>query len=155
MILPPIVEARGALQCEPDRTSNGPQDADNLMPVTGRLRMVDRHEVEDLANAILRHEARYEDCRGREVELLCNGLVCGADSEVSPAIPIQQRGKDARGVETGRAEPVDHPVRVDERGGLQVSDEPVVGDRGIFFLARGRNPRLCLGGSRHAIDLLC
>ena len=92
----------------------------------------DRHEVDHLTDAGLGHEPGDEDRGVREVQLLAgDGLHGGPDPEVPPSLVVEQRPEDARRVEPWCAEPVDGAVGGDERRGLEVADEAVVGDERV------------------------
>ena len=80
-------------------------------------------------------EARDEDVRVREVELLGGPVVAGRPERVeAAAILVEDRAEHARGVERRAAVPVDRAVRADERHRVQVAHEPVLGDREVRAL---------------------
>jgi hypothetical protein len=64
------------------------------------------------------------------LELVVGAL--GRDAEVAAVLGVQERPEHARGVEAGQAQPVDGPVRADERGRLEVADQAVVADERVL-----------------------
>jgi hypothetical protein len=88
-----------------------------------------RHEVLHLSDAVGHQEARDEDVRVREVQLLgAPGVPVGCDAEAPPAIGVEDRPEDARRVEPRVAVPIDRPVGSDERRSVQVADQAVLRD---------------------------
>ena len=148
VLVPPVVEARLDLEPEPDRAAN--LDDSTYEPVPVRLaRGGDRHEVLDLCDAVGGEEARDQDVRVREVELLDGAvLVRRADAEVAAALPVENCAEDARRVEAGAAVPVDRAVRPDERDGVKVSDHAVLGDRQVVERGVHGGHRCRSGGGR-------
>src|SRR4030081_1250096 len=55
----------------------------------------------------------------------------GCECEASAPFAMEERREHARRVEARAAEPVDGAVGCDERRGLQIADQAVVGDGGI------------------------
>ena len=101
------------------------------MPV-GRLFWIvgDGHEIDELADALFRHEARDQHRRVWEVQLLDDAvLTFGRDTKVPAALLIQDPREDARRVETRATVPIDGAVRRDQRGRLEVTDETVIGNQ--------------------------
>ena len=65
----------------------------------------------------------------RPVELLVAEVVTGrGNAEPSALAVVQQRGKDAGGIEVRQAEPVDGAVHPDQRGRAHVADDAVILD---------------------------
>ena len=127
-----VVEPWRAVEHEPHLTAHAAHRPDQPVAVGCPLRVLDRHEVDHLADAAGGHEPGDQDGGVREVEL--PGDVVGAlggDPEVPAALAVEQRREHARGVEPRAAEPVDGAVGGHQRGGLQVTDQPVLGDRRI------------------------
>jgi hypothetical protein len=110
------------------------------MAVGGPLGMVDRHEVQDLADAALAQEPGDQDGAVRLVELLDDMVgVLGGDAEVAALVVVEQAGEHTGAVEAGTTEPVDGAVGVHQRGGLQVTDEAVVSNWRVAV--HGYSPR--------------
>ena len=66
------------------------------------------------------------------VELLgAPALALGGDPEQASAVGVEDRRKDARRVKPRTAVPVDRPVGTDERDGVQVTDQAMLGDRQV------------------------
>ena len=130
-----VVEARRALELESHLTAHpahGPHDA---VAASGSRRLVeDRHEVDELGDAVFRHEARDEDRRVGKVQLLDDAvLILRSDTKVAAAVVVQQAGEDAGGVEARATETVDRAVGGCQSGGLEVADQPVLGDAGMWW----------------------
>ena len=123
------------------------------------LAVVDRHEVDHLAHAVLRQKAGDEDVRVRHVELLRRPLAPdGSDPEEAAALGVEDRSEHARPVEAVGAEPVDRAVGADERGRVQVADDAVLRDRQVV-MTRGVGHaailRLAWGGGPEAAPRNC
>jgi hypothetical protein len=147
MPVAPVVEARLDLDAEGQLASHAEHTPDQPVPEHAAGRVVDRHEVLHLADAALGEEAGDQDIGVREVELLGRPAVCRrGDPVVAAATPVEDRAEHARRVEVGAAVPVDRPVRADQRGRVQVADDPVLGDRQI---ARERAAGAVLWVGRH------
>ena len=129
--LAPVVEPRPDLGLEIQLAPDAAHRAGQAVVVGDDARLLDRHEVDHLGDALRRQEPRDEDSRVGEVHLLCHAVVDGVKGEVATLPVVEQRGEDARRVEAGAAEPVHGAVRGDERCRLQVADQTVVGDGGI------------------------
>ena len=102
------------------------------MVVGGRPAGGHRHEVRDLPDPLLGQEAGDQDGRVGEIQLL--GRVAGsarADPEMPAPLLVEQRPEDGRRVDPRAAEPVHRAVGGDQGRGLQVTDQPMVGDRRI------------------------
>src|SRR2546429_5172506 len=77
-------------------------------------------------------EAGDEDIGIGKVELLGAGAVdFGRDAEPTAAVGVEDRGEDARRVEPRAAVPVNRPVSPDERDGVQITDQAMLGDRQV------------------------
>ena len=126
-----VVEPRLDLRLEAHRPAHDAQHPHEPVAI-GRLIPGDGHEVDDLAHAGLGEEPGDEDGGVGHVQLP-RDVVVGrrADAAVPAALRVEQRGEDARPVEARQAEPVDRAVGGDERRGLQVPDQSVIGDVGI------------------------
>jgi pSer/pThr/pTyr-binding forkhead associated (FHA) protein len=102
---------------------------------------VRHHEIHDLADELLAEEPRHEHVRVREVHLLSPGGAGAPDREMAAPVVIEDRGEHGRRVEPGQAEPVDVAVHGDQRGRVQIADDPVVLDRSSHLrLASSRGP---------------
>src|SRR4029077_2487490 len=137
------------------RPSHGSQDPDDAMAVACGLRIVDHHEIDQLADTVDSHEPRDEHGGRRKVELLGDTFLDGRDPEVTTTVGVKQRCEDAWRIETRSAEPVDHSACGDERGGLQVADQAMVRDwrilpcRGLDVLQGHRLNRHCSTSPTH------
>ncbi len=124
-----VVEPRPALHAELETAAydaNKTDQAVNAVAVRGRA---DGHEVDDLAHAVGRQEARDEHVGVGPVELLGRQSVAGRrDAEVAAFLVVEDRGKHAGRVEVGVTEPVDGPVLAHQRDGTHVADDAVVLD---------------------------
>ena len=122
-----VVEPGPALEHERHLAAHRDHPAQELAAV---LRVaVDRHEVLHLAHAVGRQEARDEDVRVREVELLRGVLGVRRRDPVEAALfGVEDRREDARGVESLGAVPVDRPVGADQGNGVEIADDAVLGD---------------------------
>jgi hypothetical protein len=105
-----VVEARLAGEPEAHRAPDGDDAADQTLPL-----LADAHEVLHLGDALGGEEAGDEDVRVREVELLRRRLPDRRQAEGAAALGVEDGREDAGRVEVGPAEPVDRPVRADER----------------------------------------
>ena len=142
----PVVEARLHLDAEVHRPAHDHDAAHEPVAVLRDVRVVDRHEVLHLADPALGEEARDEDVRVGEVELLRVPVVgVGAQRVEAALLLVEDRPEHARGVERGAAVPVDRPVGADERDRVEVADQPVLGDRQVV--------RLELPGVGHAFPI--
>ena len=109
------------------------------MAVALARRRLDRHEVLHLADPVGVEQARDQDVRVGEVELLRpRAGVRGRDAVAAAAVGVEDRGEDARRVEARAAVPVDRAVGGDERDGVQVADDAVLLDRRVPLAACSR-----------------
>ena len=133
-----VVEARGDVDDEAHLPAHGEHPADHAVAVR-RLAAARRgHEVLHLPHSVGHQEARDEDVGVGQVELLgAPAVAVGRDAEQAPAVGVEDRREDARRVEARAAVPVDRPVGADERDGVQVADQAVLGDGQV---ARPRCP---------------
>ena len=139
-----VVEARLHLDVELHRPAHHHDAADEPVAVHVRLHL-DRHEVLHLPHAAGREEARDEDVRVREVELLRRPLVARrAQGVVAAAVLVEDRAEHARRVERRAAVPVDRAVRADERDRVQVADQSVLGDREVVPLVIAGHRHQCV-----------
>src|SRR5262249_31415792 len=108
-------------------------------------RVLDRHEVHDLADALAAEEARHQDVAVGHVHLLLLGLVQARDAEGAPLLVVEDCREDAGRVAGRQTAPVDGPVDPDQGDGVQVADDAVGLDRlvahGSFPLVPLRSPR--------------
>ena len=89
----------------------------------------DEQRVADDDPAALGAPARLEDHRARQVATAGRHLDAGRAEPEPAGVAVEQRAEDARGVHARKAEPLDAAVGRDQRRGLAVRQEPVVGDR--------------------------
>ena len=121
----PVVEADDELHRHLDAPAHALDDADEV-----GLRLAGRHEVDEAHGAVVGLEFRLEDERVAAVLSSCRAeLARGLDRPVAVLRVAEERGEQRSRVEARQAEPVDRAVAADERGGLQIADEPVVLDR--------------------------
>jgi hypothetical protein len=123
------VEGRPAVEAEADRPAHCPYHPDDLVTRPGLARAVDRHEVHDLADALVAEKARHQDVAVRHVHLFVLRRVYARDAERAPFPVVEDRREDARRVKVRHAAPVDGPVDADQGNGVQVADDPVRLDR--------------------------
>ena len=126
--LTPVVEPRPDVGLEVHLAPDAAHDASQAVVVGDHARLLERHEVHHLGDALRRQEPRHEDGGVREVHLLGHAVVDGVEGEVATLPLVEQRGEDARRIEAGAAEPVDGAVGGDERRCLQVADQAVIRD---------------------------
>jgi hypothetical protein len=83
-----------------------------------------------------------------------DGKAVGRDAEQAPAVGVEDRREDARRVEARAAVPVDRPVGADQRDGMQIADQAVLGDGQV---ARARRPPDATGHDplRASTEILC
>jgi hypothetical protein len=135
--LAPVVEPRRAVHHEPHLAAHAPQHPDQPVPVAGLLGVIDGHEIEHLADPAGGHEPGDQDGRVGEVQLPDHDIVAlGGDPEVPAALAVQQGAEHTRRVEPGTTEPVDGAVGGDQRRGLQITNEPMLGDRRVTIHGR-------------------
>ena len=101
--------------------------------VAGALLVVvplpDRQPVHHAQPSLRGHPGRLDQVRARDVAPAGGHIhVVGAHAP-APGAAIEHRGEHARRVEVGHAHPLDRPVRGDQRAGVAVRQEAVVGDR--------------------------
>ncbi len=63
------VEGRPAVEAEADRPADCPYDSDDLVNLPGLARALNRHEVHDLADALVAEKARHQDVAVGHVHL--------------------------------------------------------------------------------------
>jgi hypothetical protein len=100
------------------------------MAVRGTVGILDRHEVQHLADPLGGHEPGDQDGRVGEVQLADHDIVAfGGDPEPAASVAVQQGREHAGTVEPRAAEPVHTAVGRDQRRGLQISNQSMLGDR--------------------------
>jgi hypothetical protein len=151
MRLPAVVEPRRALEHKPHLAAHAPDQPDQPVAVAGPLRVVDRHEVGHLADPVGGHEPGDQDGRVGEVQLPSDVVVAlGADAEAPAVVVVEQRGEHTRRVEARAAEPVDGAVGGDQRGGLEIADQAVLGNRRIAIHGRSLPTLACAAAPQPA-----
>src|SRR5829696_8857433 len=129
MRLASVVESGGAVDHETHPATDAPQHPDQPMTVAGSAAVLDRHEVDHLADPVGGHEPGDQDGGVGEVELPDHPVgTVGGDAEASALIPVEQAGEDTWSVKAGTAEPVDTAVGADQRRGLKIADQSVLGN---------------------------
>src|SRR5829696_5438035 len=134
-----VVVARDDLDLEIHRAADPLDDAQDLGPGSRRPLARHRHAVDHGGLAALDPEAGLEHHRVAHIAAVNGGLapaLDGGDREVAAALPVEEPGEGAARVETWQTAPVDGAGARDQRRGLAVADQSVVGDRWIF-LAHG------------------
>ena len=151
MRLPAVVEPGRALEHKPHLAAHAPHHPDQPVPVAGPLGVVDRHEVGHLADPVGGHEPGDQDGGVGKVQLPGDVVVAlGADAETPAVVVVEQRGEHTRRVEPRAAEPVDGAVGGDQRRGLEVSDQPVLGDWRITIHGRSLPTLACAAAPQPA-----
>jgi len=125
-----IVEARRALQTQTHLTAHAAHESHDAVPLGDHGRVVDRHEIDQLGHAGLGHEARDQYRRVGEVQLLDDDLLLfrGDLAEAATGV-VEQPAEHAWRVEARRAKPVKCAVGGNQRSGLQIADQPVLGNQ--------------------------
>src|SRR5581483_6862140 len=117
-----VVEGGSALHSESHASADGPNPADELMAPMPFPFGTDRHVIGYLADAVKGKETGHQDIGLGPVELLRpddRRWIGRRDLEASADPVIQNGAEDARGIEAGKAEPIDRAVHPDERGGME------------------------------------
>jgi hypothetical protein len=118
-----VVEGRAALQAKPGGPADRAHRAVDHAPLAGR----DRHVVHDLPRPFLPEKAGDEDVGLGPVGLPRYRVPLPRAYLPEPAaLAVEQTREHARRVEAGDAAPVDGAVEPDERGAVEVPDQPVV-----------------------------
>ena len=123
-----VVEPRRHLDLETHLPPHAAHHPDEPV-VVGGFPARRRHEVDDLTHPVLGDEPGDENGGVREVHLL--RLVAAprrTDPEVAAPDVVEQGAEHARRVEARAAEPVDRTFRTDQRRGLKITDQAVVGN---------------------------
>ena len=94
-----------------------------------RMPVADRQRVADDEPAGWGHPGRLEDVGARLVAPSSGNVDAVWSHAERTGAAIEQRTEHARPVEAGQAEPFDRAVGRDERAGMAVGEERVVGDR--------------------------
>jgi hypothetical protein len=132
MGLAAVVEAGRALHLEADLAADTAHDPDQPMAVRRTVGVLDRHEVEHLAHPVGGHEPGDQDGGVGEVQLADHDVVAfGGDPEPAAPVAVQQGREHTGTVEPWAAEPVHTAVGRDQRRGLQISNQSMVGDRRV------------------------
>jgi hypothetical protein len=88
--LAPVVESRRAVQHQAQLAPHAPHRPDQPVAVGCPLGVLDRHEVDHLADAAGCHEPGDQDARVREVQLLGDMVgAFGGDPEVAAALGVE------------------------------------------------------------------
>jgi hypothetical protein len=131
----PVVEARGYVDNEVHLPTDCEDLANHAVVVHRLAGLRWGHEVLHLPHSVGRQEARDEDVGVGEVKLLgAPAVAVRRDAEQASVVGIEDGRKDARRVESRAAVPVDRPVGADERDGVQVADQAMLGDRQVAQL---------------------
>ena len=111
-----------------------------MQPVAVHVRLhLDRHEVLHLPHAVGREEARDEDVRVREVELLRRPLVARrAQGVVAAAVLVEDRPEHARRVERGQQYQSMVPFVPTSATVWRSPTKPVLGDGEVLALVLAR-----------------
>ncbi len=122
-----VVEAGGDPRPERHRPADAEHPPDQSVAPDLRGHP-DGHEVQDLAHGVTGVEAGEEHVRVRNVELTGSRGGRGGQLEGASAVGVEDGAEYARRVERRTAVPVDGAVRADQRHGVHVADEAVLGD---------------------------
>ena len=126
---PAVVEPRRDVDLEPHPPAHTPHHPHQPV-IRGDRTPEDRHEIHHLAHAVRGEKPGDQGGGVGEVHLLRRvGSTRGTHPEMATTGVVQQRPEHTRRVETWAAEPIDRPVGTDQRGGVQVSDKPMIGNR--------------------------
>jgi hypothetical protein len=127
MLITGIIESRRTFHLEVHLSADHLDPANQLVPSTAVLGGVYRHVVRDLRYPVGREEAADQDVGVRPIELLARDAVRDrGDLEASALLVVEDRRKDARGVEAWQTQPVYRTVHPDQGRAVQVTDDPVV-----------------------------
>jgi hypothetical protein len=138
-VRPAVVEPGRDLHLEGHPAANAPHDPDQAVGVGRGGVARHRHEVDDLADALLGQVPGEQDRRVRQVHLLGGERPARrADPVPATAALVEQRTEHRRRVEPREAEPVDRTVEGYQGRRLQVTDQPVVRDRRIVVVHLSR-----------------
>ena len=136
-----VVGPGGEPHLQPQVAAHALDATHDALPVLVVVRLHHGHEVVHLDHALVGEEAGVEDVGRGQVRLVgTDAAVDGREVPRTALLGVEDAGEDARGVEAAGAEPVDAAVGGDERGGPQVADHPVLGDRGWGRRPPGRSP---------------
>ena len=102
-----------------------------------QLAVVGRERVRDAQDAARGVEGRLEDVGLRQVPPRDGELARGREPERAAAPRVEERVQERLGGDVRHRQPVDRPVRRDQRDRPAVADDGVVGDRGVPVDARG------------------
>ena len=137
-----VVEARGDVDDEAHLPAHGEHPADHAVAMRRLAGARRGHEVLHLPHSVGHQEARDEDVGVGQVQLLgAPAVAVGRDAEQAAVVGVEDRREDARRVEPRAAVPVDRPVGADERDGVQVADQAVLGDGQVRARDRDRQRR--------------
>ncbi len=84
-------------------------------------------EIDQLGFVASRLEGRDEDEAVAQVGAPAGVTPRRCDRKVAAPVPVQQSAEATVGVETGKAAPIDHSIARDQRGGMTVANERVIG----------------------------
>ena len=92
--------------------------------------LLDGHEIGDFGDAIFGEETGEQHVGVGHVELLVAGIPEQADASLKlpPFAPVQQRGKNGRGIEVGEAHEIDGPIDAHQGDGVQIANNTIIGD---------------------------
>ena len=100
-----VVKGGTARHLERQRASDDVDCSHDAMPIGGTGRLLNRHEIGDFSHPAFRQKAGHEDVGIGQIMLLVTLDRCLAwlDLEVPPFFAVQERAKDAGGIESGNA----------------------------------------------------
>ena len=129
-----VVEARLAVHLEAHSAAHDMQLAHEHRAIA--FYRTDGHEVDELADAVWRQEARHEHVGVGPVELLlAHRVALRSNAEVASSLRIEKGREDTRRIETRIAEPVDRAVHSHECRGAHVAHDAVVLDGQVAHTA--------------------
>src|SRR6266571_8408209 len=119
-----IVETRLDFDAETHFSADDEHPPDQAVPMRATARTLNRHEVLNFADTLLREESGDQDVRIRQVQLL--GLPAGnrwCDAVVSASRAIEDGSEHARGIEAGTAVPINGTVGAHQRDSVEVAND--------------------------------
>src|SRR5690242_3850907 len=139
-----VIESGPAIHAKSHRAAHHGNEPDQpmLFRMFGSVR--DRHEVGNLSHAVGRQMASDQDVGVGPIELLVvDAFSFGADAKPAALLVIEKGAKNAGGVKSRKAEPVDGTFAADQCRGSEVADNPVVLNGFVGHEGSGRRQTGC------------
>ena len=148
-----VVEGRVALHPKLEAAPDRLDPPDQLVLPARQSGKAYRHEILNLPDAVWREKPRDQNVRVRPIELFGSAAFAYRSDLKAAAFPVIENGaEDTRGIEVGKAEPVDRAVHADQGRRSHIADDAVVLNRLI-----GHGLVVSLAGSQchqHALTSL-